>query len=177
MSRFESWHNPVPGWTPSRVDQGVDGTLSDKGYCAPFKCKILRSVNYTPGWKGGWLVYEILYGPFKGQAVFAAEGLRPIVHVGQVIDKGGHRIADRANNGYNNVFGNIETGWVAPNGNQPLCQTMPGYSGDQSIQAITCGMAFNRFIEQCGGAPGHNNSGHQPNWGLLPANLRKALQL
>jgi hypothetical protein len=26
-SRFPSGRNPVPGWHPSRVDQGVDGTL------------------------------------------------------------------------------------------------------------------------------------------------------
>jgi hypothetical protein len=140
-------------------------------------CKILRAVIYTPGWRGGWTVAEILYGPFKGQAFYVAEGAKPVVHVGQVIQKGGHTICERQNNGYNNIFGNIEAGWVAPNGNQPLCQTWSGYSGDQSIQAITAGCAFNLFVEQCGGAGGRNESGHNPQWSLLPASLRKALEV
>jgi hypothetical protein len=177
MSRFQSWHNPVPDWFPTRIDQGVDGTLSDKGFCAPFKCKILRAVDYTAGWKGGWLVAEILYGPYKGQGFFVAEGIKPVVHVGQIIPHGGIRIAERAINGYNNVFGNIECGWVAPSADMSLARTLPGYSGDQSIQAITCGSAFNVFIEQCGGRGGFNYSGLQPNWGLLPEALRRALQV
>jgi len=175
MSRFPSWHNPVPGWSPSRIDQGVDGTLTDKGFCAPFKCKVIRSVAYTPGWRGGWMVCEILYGPFTGQAFFVAEGAKSLFPAGHVIEKGGTRIAERQNNGYNNVFGNIECGWAAPNAAQPLSQTLSGYAGDQSVAAITAGTAFNIFIEQCGGQGGHNGSGHIPNWGLLPSKLRHAL--
>src|SRR5581483_4705498 len=179
MSRFKDWHNTVPGWTPTRIDQGVDGTLSAEGFNAPFMCKILRAVDFTEGWKGGWIVAEILYGPYRGQGFYVAEGAKPAAGIveGKVIPHGGIRICDRQVNGYNNVFGNIECGWVAPSMDMSLARTLPGYSGDQSIQAITCGAAFNLFIEQCGGAGGFNHSGLTPDWGLLPSTLRKALRV
>jgi hypothetical protein len=172
-----SGHNPVPGWAPGRIDQGVDGTLAHP-YWAPLKMKVVFAQAHDVGWgNGGYIAGRVLRGSLTGAVVFVAEGIRPARKVGDVV-WAGQRLARRAVNPYNGIFGNIETGFANPNApGQPLAQTFPGYSGDQSVQAITAGGAMNRMIYLLGGARGHNHSGNTANWSLLPRFMRNALGL
>ena len=178
MSRFPGGHDPVPNWAPSRVDQGVDGTLSAEGFRAPFEVKVLHAIAHASGWdNGGYVVVQILQGPFQGQMLYVAEGVRAVVSAGQVV-KAGDRLCDRAIDPYNGVFGSVETGFADPNAPlRPLAQALRGYAGDQSVAAITAGGAMNQLIRELGGAGGMNKSGVQGDFALLPVQLRRALGL
>lgn len=171
--------NPMPGAKPTRIDQGADYNLTSAGYIAPFKCKIIRAVTFTSGWQGGWIVYEILEGPFTGQGVYVAEGVVPAagIVVGRTVNAG-TKLCDVGPNRFFNppLIGNIETGWVAPNADEALARTLPGYGGDQSVQAIACGAAMDRFNRWLGVPAAANESGHTPDFSLLPAGLQKALE-
>lgn len=178
-----SGHNMVPGWTPSRVDQGVDGTLTSDGFVAPWKCKVLRAVGFVRSWEGGWTVVEILEGPLQGQGIYIAEGAVCNFMLDAVVPAGA-KLCNRELNAFFNppLLGNIEAGFVAPNANQPLAQTFPGYpftsaNADQSVQAITAGEAFDRVIGALGGARGRNYSSNKADYSLLPSTLRAALKL
>lgn len=178
MSRFPGGHNPVPNWAPSRVDQGVDGTLSAEGFRAPFEVRVLYATAHDPGWdKGGYVVVQILQGPLQGQMLYVAEGVRAVVSAGQVV-KPGNRLCDRAIDPYNGVFGGVETGFADPNDPlRPLAQALGGYAGDQSVAAITAGEAMNQLIRDLSGAEGTNESGVQPDFALLQAQVPRALNL
>src|SRR5207248_6152090 len=68
---FTRGHNPVPGWHPSRVDQGVDGTLSASGYRAAFGIRIVIADAHKSGWaNGGYIVGRILHGDLAGEYIF-----------------------------------------------------------------------------------------------------------
>jgi hypothetical protein len=177
-SRFPSGRNPVPGWHPSRVDQGVDGTLSSSGFDAPFDVRVVDAIAHSPGWdNGGYVVVKILNGSLAGQYIYVSEGVVPVVHVGETV-RAGTRLVNRVTNPYNGVFGNIETGFADPHEPlRPLAQALHGYAGDQSVAAITAGEAMNHLIGDLGGARGTNESGHSPDWALLPAQIRDALGL
>ena len=47
---FTDGRNPVAYWSPSRIDDGVDGTLSSYGARAPFEMYITRSYDHYSGW-------------------------------------------------------------------------------------------------------------------------------
>ena len=175
-SCFPNGKNPVPGWHPSRVDQGVDGTLSGSGFVAPFKVKVVYAYAHSAGWdNGGYLAVKILQGSLAGQYLFVAEGIVPVVHVGETI-AAGTRLCNRVTNPYNGVYGNIEVGFADPNQPlRPLAQALPGYSGDQSIAGITAGQAMNHLIKDLGGATGTNESGNKAEPSLLPKQIRDAL--
>jgi hypothetical protein len=120
---------------------------------------------------------KILTGSLAGQYLYIAEGVVPVVHAGETVGAGG-RLCDRVTNPYNGVFGNIETGFADPNEPlRPLAQALHGYAGDQSVAAITAGGAMNHLIGDLGGAKGTNESGHSPDWALLPRQIRVALGL
>ena len=176
-TRFTNGTNPVPGWNPSRVDQGVDGTLAGP-YLAWHHGKVIFAEAHDPGWGGGGFVaVQVLGGRLDGCVIFVSEGVTPLVKVGQTVDKG-QRIANRATNPYNGIWGNIETGFSNPKApSQPLAQTLQGYAGDQSVAGITAGCAMNTLIGELGGRQGKNLSGHQPNWNLLPTQIRTGLGL
>ena len=175
-SCFPDGKNPVPGWHPTRVDQGVDGTLSGSGFVAPFEVRVVYAYAHSSGWdNGGYLAVKILHGALAGQFLYIAEGIVPVVHAGEDVAAGA-RLCDRVTNPYNGVFGNIEAGFADPNEPlRPLAQALPGYSGDQSIAAITAGEAMNKLIKDLGGAAGVNESGNKPEPSLLPAQIRNAL--
>lgn len=175
-SCFPDGKDPVPGWHPSRVDQGVDGTLSGSGFVAPFKVKVVYATAHDSGWdNGGYVAMKILQGPLMGQYLFVAEGIAPVVHAGDIV-AAGTRVCNRANNPYNGVFGNIETGFADPSEPlRPLAQVLPGYSGDQSIAGITAGQAMNHLIKDLGGATGVNESGNKAEPSLLPKQIQNAL--
>lgn len=148
-----SYTNPFPGAKTGRIDQGVDYTITQA--LSPGKAKVLVADASNSGWGGGgYLALQLLDGPLAGQVMYIAEGFKPTVKVGQVVNAGavlGHAIK----NPYNGILGNIEAGWANPsNPGQPLAQTLGGYSGDQSEPGLTAGYSFSLFVKALGGIGG-----------------------
>lgn len=150
-----TYTNPVPGASTGRIDQGVDYTLSGKGFLAPGRAKILIANQSDPGWAGGgYIAYQLLDGPLAGAIGFVAEGIAPVVQAGQTV-AAGTMIARPAASPYNGIVGNIEAGWADPNSpGRPLAQALSGYGGDQSTQALTAGYSFSQFVHALGGVAG-----------------------
>ncbi len=150
----KQYTNPVGSWSPSRIDQGVDGTLA-RDYVAPGDSQILIATASDSGWAGGgYIAGKLLNGTYAGKVWYVAEGVSPSVTAGTKVNAGSP-VASTVSNPYNQINGNIETGWASPSSpGQPLAQTLSGYNGDQSPQAIACGLSFNRFIVSLGAAPG-----------------------
>lgn len=148
--------NPVGNWQPGRIDQGVDGTLTSSAV-APGDSIILPVTKVSdPGWAGGgYIAGQLTTGKLKGKCWYIAEGIVPIVPVGAKV-KAGSPVARRIVSPYaNHQLGNIEIGWADPNSpGRPLAQSISGYGGDQSPQAMAAGNSFNRFILKLGASPG-----------------------
>jgi biotin carboxyl carrier protein len=111
--------NPFPGAVGSRLDQGFD--LTAKQLLAPFAGTVVASNPTDPGWAGGgYLAIRSATNP--QQVIYMAEGLAPVVQVGQTV-QAGEVVAQPAINPYNGISGNIESGWANPgNPNQPDAQ-------------------------------------------------------
>jgi hypothetical protein len=139
--------NPMPGASPSRVDAGGDYVLGKGGFIAPADSQIV-AIDQRTGF-GQYIAAEILDGPLKGAFYYVAEGITPVsgLHVNQQV-KAGTQIAVPAGGGA------IEAGWAgtAAQGNHdPLSHFFPGYGGDQSVQALTAGYSWARFVQSLGG--------------------------
>lgn len=145
--------NPFPGAQTGRIDQGVDYTA--KQFLSPGRAKVLVANQTDAGWGGGgYLALELLDGPLKGSIVYMAEGIAPLVQVGETV-AAGQAVAKPVTNPYNGTVGNIEAGWANPHSpGQPLAQTFTGYGGDQSTQALTAGYSFSQFVHALGGVAG-----------------------
>lgn len=150
-----AYTNPVPGAATGRVDQGVDYTLSSSGFLAPGRSKILVADASNSGWGGGgYIAAQLLDGPLAGSVYYIAEGVKPVVTAGETV-AAGTQLVDRIPNPFNGVLGNIESGWANPaSPGQPLAQSLTGYSGDQSTQALTAGYSFSKFVQALGGVGG-----------------------
>lgn len=135
-------NNPFPGATGSRLDQGFD--LTGKSFNAPELSKIVYSSQSVAGWAGGGLVAgQVLAGSKKGRVWYMAEGISPIVQVGQTVMRG-QRVGIPVSNPYNGTVGNIEAGWANPSSpTQPLAQ----------VSSNPAGIAwdFYRWIQSMGG--------------------------
>ena len=147
--------NPVPGARTGRIDQGVDYTLGPQGFLAPAPSVILQADQTNPGWRGGgYIAAKITSGYLTGLVYYVAEGIAPLVQKGQQV-AAGTVLGRGVSNPYNMVVGNIEAGWANPNSpGQPLAQTLSGYGGDQSTQALTAGYSFSKFVHALGGVAG-----------------------
>ena len=147
--------NPVPGAKTGRIDQGVDYTLGAQGFVAPGDSTILQADQTNPGWRGGgYIAAKLTSGPLAGAVYYVAEGIAPLVQKGQQV-AAGTVLGRGVSNPYNMVVGNIEAGWANPNSpGQPLAQTLSGYGGDQSTQALTAGYSFSKFVHALGGVAG-----------------------
>ena len=150
-----TYTNPVPGASTGRIDQGVDYTLSSSGFLAPGKSQILIANANDSGWGGGgYIAAKLLDGPLAGDVYYVAEGVKPVVKAGDIV-QAGQQLVTRVTNPFNGTLGNIEAGWANPNNpGQPIAQTLSGYSGDQSSQALTAGYAFSNFVTALGGIAG-----------------------
>jgi hypothetical protein len=142
--------NPFPGAKPSRVDQGVDYTGAR--FLAPGDSEILVADRSSSGWGGGgYIAGKFLSGPLAGKVWFMAEGIRPIVNVGDKI-AAGSIVGQPIPSPFNGIRGNIEAGWASPTTPRaPLAKTTGGYSEGQSTAA---GQSWNRFMQSLGGAIG-----------------------
>ena len=155
--------NPVPGAKPGRIDQGVDYVLGPKGFLAPARSRILVAQNANSGWGprggrgGGVVAAQILDGPLKGAVYYVAEGIRPAsgIHPGATVQPGTPLVV-RNYSPWGGGLGSVEAGWgaSASNPTTPLAQSLPGYGGDQSTQALTAGYSFARFVQAQGGPGG-----------------------
>lgn len=149
--------NPVPGAITGRIDQGVDWTLGKAGFLAPGKAQIVAADQSNSGWGGGgYVAYKLLDGPLAGSVGYVAEGIQPAagIAVGAIVNAG-QQIALPVASPYNGIVGNIEAGWANPSSvTQPLAQTLSGYSGDQSEEALTAGYSFNAFATALGAVSG-----------------------
>jgi hypothetical protein len=147
-----TYTNPVPGAKTGRIDQGVDYTGSS--FVAPGTSKILAADASNPGWKGGgWIAAQLTDGPLAGAVYYIAEGVKPLVKAGQTV-AAGTPLASPVSNPYNGIVGNIEAGWANKTGTAPLAQSLSGYGGDQSSQALTAGYSFSQFVHSLGGVSG-----------------------
>jgi hypothetical protein len=141
--------NPFPGANASRVDQGVDYTIT-KPVVAPGDF-LVKHISNIPGF-GTYIAGVLLDGVLGGRGVYFAEGLTPAsgVTVGEVV-KQGQPIANPAKGPYGT--GVIESGWadITSNWFAPLAQGTGGYTEGDSTAA---GASFNRFIHALGGPLG-----------------------
>lgn len=150
-----SYTNPVPGAQTGRIDQGVDYTLTSKGAVAPGRSKILVADTSNQGWGGGgYVAAQLLDGPLAGEVYYFAEGVAPLVRVGQEV-AAGTQLVKPVTNPFNGILGNIEGGWADPqNPAVPLAQSLSGYSGAESLQGLTAGYSFSTFVHALGGVAG-----------------------
>jgi hypothetical protein len=143
--------NPVPGATTGRVDQGVDYHLGPQGFLAPGNSKIVYT-GAGGGWGNEYVAGQLLDGPLKGAVWYIAEAPAKLAGIAEgVIVKAGQQITPAGSS----TGGAIEAGWANPsNPGQTLAQSMTGYGGDQSTQALTAGWSFSKFVHGLGGAVG-----------------------
>jgi len=143
--------NPVPGASTGRVDQGVDYHLGPGGFVAPGNSEIVYTGS-GGGWGNEYVAGRLLDGPLAGAVWYIAEApgkLAGIVKGAMV--KAGQQITPAGSS----TGGAIEAGWANPNNpGQTLAQSLPGYGGDQSTQALTAGYSFSKFVHALGGTVG-----------------------
>jgi hypothetical protein len=143
--------NPVPGASTGRVDQGVDYRLGSQGFVAPGNSQIVYT-GAGGGWGNEYVAGKLLDGPLKGMVWYIAEAPGKLAGIAQgVLVKAGQQITPAGSS----TGGAIEAGWANPNNpGQTLAQSMSGYGGDQSTQALTAGWSFSKFVHALGGAVG-----------------------
>lgn len=146
--------NPFPkGWKPSRLDQGWDGTFSEKAV-SPFWGRVVFASNSVPGWgpvgKPGGLI--ALRREKDGHVFYFAEGIEPTLSKGQPVWPG-RRIGIPRHNPYNGVWGNIEWGRANPaQPTQPYVQLLPS---DQRRLSV---FVFYRWARSLGLGPATDTS-------------------
>jgi hypothetical protein len=149
-----SYTNPVPGAKTGRIDQGVDYALGPAGFVAPGASKIVYIASGTglSGWGNEYVAGQLLDGPLKGAIWYIAEAgsiTKGIVQGATV--QAGQQITPQGSS----TGGAIEAGWADPsNPGNPLARSLSGYSGDQSIGALTAGYSFSAFVHSLGGLAG-----------------------
>jgi peptidoglycan hydrolase-like protein with peptidoglycan-binding domain len=129
--------------TPERIDAGVDysgtGTLTALG-----GGRVTYVGTSGTGWPGAFVEYQLLNGPDAGRYVYYAEGVRPAVSVGQVVQAG--QAVAYLIRGWSS---GIEIGWGSGVGTQPLAQKLGEYSFPTAA-----GESFSALIASLGGPPG-----------------------
>ncbi len=141
-----TYTNPVPGASPSRIDEGGDYTLGPQGFLAPGRSKIVATSGSF--FRGGTVVAQLLDGPLAGQYYYVAEGIAPApgITVGAIVPAGA-RLTTSIASPYNGTVGNIEAGWASASG-IPLAQSTGGYIEGHATAA---GVAWNNFVKSLGG--------------------------
>lgn len=144
-----SYTNPVPGATPSRIDEGTDYTLGPQGFLAPGRSKIIGTSGTF--FQGGNIWGQFLDGPLAGQYWLVGEGVKPASGItpGTIV-QAGQKVADAIASPYNGIVGNIEAGFSDVHGT-PLAQSTGGYSEGQTTAA---GVAWSNFVKSLGGVAG-----------------------
>ena len=99
------------------------------------------------GWPGAFIEYRLTSGADAGRYVYYAEGVSPLVRVGQTLQPG-QSVAT--------MSGGIEVGWGSGVGTQPLAQAEGqwGNGSGASNVATAAGRSFSALIASLGGPPG-----------------------
>jgi hypothetical protein len=134
---------------PERVDQGVDYGGSGPIY-AIGDGVVLNTTN--AGWPGGaFITYKLLDGRAKGDIVYVAENVKPMVRIGQEVTPATVLgILEPA-------YPNLETGWAAPPGNgESLARAEGQWSAYDDAHNIPTayGMNFSQLLAALGELPG-----------------------
>lgn len=150
-----TYTNPVPGATTGRLDQGVDYALGPAGFVAPGNSQIVyvASGSGLQGWGNEYVAGQLLDGPLKGAIWYIAEAgsVASGIVKGATVSAGQQITPQGSSTG-----GAIEAGWADPsNPGNPLARSLTGYSGDQSLGALTAGYSFSNFVHALGGPFGH----------------------
>lgn len=118
---FPSAVDPLPGAIGSRLDQGLDAT--GHVFPSPWSGKVVYSSASDPGWNGGGYV-AVSSTQNPDMVYYLAEGIKPIVAVGDMVTAG-QQIALPVSNPYNGIVGNVEVGRANPaSPGQPLAQVV-----------------------------------------------------
>ncbi len=129
--------------TPERIDNGVDyagtGTLGALG-----QGRVTYVGTSGTGWPGAFVEYQLTDGPDSGRYVYYAEGVRPAVSVGQVVQAG--QAVAYLIPGWSS---GIEIGWASGVGTQTLAEQ----EGDTSFPTAA-GENFSALIASLGAPPG-----------------------
>jgi hypothetical protein len=126
IGKFPAAVDPLPDSVGSRLDQGIDGT--GKTFLSPWAGKVVYSSPSDSGWKGGGYI-AIQARNDASKVYYLAEGITPILHVGDSVTAG-QRIAYPVSNPYNGIVGNFEAGLANPAApGQPLAQVVSNASG------------------------------------------------
>lgn len=144
------WFNPLAhaAVTPERIDQGVD--YAGSGYLVAITDAVITaSVANGSGWEGeGYLEYRIIRGgELAGAYVYYAEGIDPIVSVGDTV-KGGQHIANLRQP----MPHGIELGFAAGTNEESYYRYHDGAYAEGT--ATRPGIAFSNLIERLGGPGG-----------------------
>lgn len=158
--------------TAGRIDQGVDyaGRPGDPIY-ALGNGKVIETFPFggSSGWPGGgWISYELTDGPAKGQIVYIAEDVQPVVTAGQ-------RVTPNTVIAHFGPGGGIETGFAGPlsQGDNTLAysQRQSDFGGsDIGGWTTLAGAEFSNLIASTGGPAGIPQAGgvHGPGGALVP---------
>jgi hypothetical protein len=159
----------VAGLVPERIDQGVDFNGSGPVY-ALGDAVVTNADRDNTGWPGGgWITYQLTYGPDAGLTVFVAEDVTPNVQVGQQVTP------DTVIGYMFGGFDGIETGWAQPGGLSAESQ-LPAAGGIGGFGPFPTkvGLNFDLLLESLG-VPAAPNAA-QPAYGLLPVGYPASYQ-
>lgn len=126
---------------PKRTDQGVDYWAELHSVILGMGDLFVTRSTTSSGWPGGGCVqYVLLAGPHKGEEIYVAEFIDPLVKAGGYY-RAGHPVA-RFNRDHTAGVG-IETGFIRPGTSEP-CST------DTSGVPTPGGIAFTRWLDELG---------------------------
>jgi hypothetical protein len=149
LASVDRYANPVAGATLTfdkqyRIDQGVD--YNGSGPIGALGSGIVTEVvKSDPGWDGAYVQYKLTSGPYSGQYVYYAEGVTPLVNVGDVLHPGQPVVQ---------LNSSMEMGFAAGPGHdhQSWAQVFGG--GYSEGQRTAAGDAFNKLLTSLGAPAG-----------------------
>ncbi len=107
----------------------------------------MYSATSGTGWPGAFVEYQLTGGAYAGRYVYYAEGVSPLVRVGQTV-RSGQAVAT--------MSGGIEVGWGAGVGTESYAMQHGQWSSydDSHSVASQAGRNFSALIASLGGPPG-----------------------
>lgn len=151
---------------PERIDQGVDFSGAGPVF-ALGDGVVTNATQYSPGWSGGWITYQLTDGPAQGLTVYLAENITPAVQVGEHVTA-----YTVVGNMFDGALG-IETGWSQATGLSAESQLAEaGGIGGLGPFPTAIGSNYDALLISLGVPPGPNYG--QGPFGILPANYPTA---
>jgi len=148
LASADRYANPVAGAhltfdAQHRIDQGVD--YNGSGPIGALGSGIVTEVvKKDSGWDGAYVQYKLTSGPYNGHYVYYAEGVKPLVQVGDVLHPGQPVVQ---------LNSSMEMGFAAGPGHQHQSWATVFGGGYGEGQRTAAGDAFNNLLKSTG-APG-----------------------